>query len=140
MAKRKPNTPKTLSQRQLRAGELLRHALVSILQRGELRDPALEGVSITVTEVRPSPDLRQAKVYIAPLGGSGPDEAERVAKAVQKGASFLRGRLGREIDMKFTPELHFYADTTYDAASDIDALLSRPQVARDLQRGDEDEN
>jgi ribosome-binding factor A len=129
MARRQINEPKPPSQRQLRAGELVRHALAGILARRELRDPDLESTLVTVTEVRPSPDLRSAKVYIAPLGDG---DGAVLAKALNRCAGFLRGRLGREIDLKFTPELHFHADNRYDAASRIDALLSRPEVQRDL--------
>ena len=128
MAKRFDNS-KGPSQRQLRAGELIRHALVDILAREGLRDPAFERVMISVTEVRPSPDLRSAKVYVAPLGQG---DARALASALNKSAGFLRGRLGRSIDLKFTPELHFHADNSFDTASEVDALLSRPEVTRDL--------
>lgn len=131
------NETKGPSQRQLRAGELIRHALVDILAREAMRDPDLDGVLVSVTEVRPSPDLRSAKVYVAPLGGG---DQTVVAAALNRASSFLRGRLGREIDMKFTPELHFHPDNSFDTASHVDELLSRPQVRRDLGRdGDEHE-
>ena len=136
MAKRQRNDAKGPSQRQLRAGELIRHALVDILTREEMRDPDLEGVLISVTEVRPSPDLRQAKVYVAPLGQG--DQA-RLATALNRAASFLRGKLGREIDMKFTPELHFHPDDSFDEASHVDALLNRPQVKQDLKAGEDED-
>lgn len=130
MAKKRFSESKGPSQRQLRAGELVRHALVDILARQELRDPDLEGVIVSVTEVRPSPDLRQAKVYVSPLGDG---DAATLATALNRCKGFLRGRLGREIDMKFTPELHFHADTSFDTASHVDSLLSRPQVKQDLE-------
>lgn len=130
MAKKRFSESKGPSQRQLRAGELVRHALVDILARQELRDPDLEGVIVSVTEVRPSPDLRQAKVYVSPLGAG---DAKALATALNRCKGFLRGRLGREIDMKFTPELHFHADTSFDTASHVDSLLSRPQVKQDLE-------
>lgn len=130
MAKKRFSESKGPSQRQLRAGELVRHALVDILARQELRDPDLEGVIVSVTEVRPSPDLRQAKVYVSPLGAG---DAKELATALNRCKGFLRGRLGREIDMKFTPELHFHADTSFDTASHVDSLLSRPQVKQDLE-------
>lgn len=133
MAKRFDNS-KGPSQRQLRAGELVRHALVDILAREGLRDPAFESVMISVTEVRPSPDLRSAKVYVAPLG---PGDAKALAAALNKSAGFLRGRLGKEIAMKFTPELHFHPDTSFDAASKLDSVLSRPEVQRDLDPGED---
>lgn len=130
------NETKGPSQRQLRAGELIRHALVDILTREELRDPDLEGVLISVTEVRPSPDLRQAKVYVAPLGQG---DQQKLAAALNRASSFLRGKLGREIDLKFTPELHFHPDNSFDTASHVDELLNRPQVQQDLHPDDEDE-
>ena len=120
------------SQRQLRAGELIRHALVEIMQRETLRDPALEGVSVTVSEVRLSPDLKQATVYASPLGGGA--EAE-VIEGLNRVAPYLRGVLGKSIDMKFTPALKFRRDEAFAEAQRIDALLARPDVARDL--GDE---
>lgn len=117
------------SQRQLRAGELIRHALVEIMQRESLRDPALDGVSVTVSEVRVSPDLKQATVYASPLGGAAEGE---VVEALNKVAPYLRGLLGRAIDMKFTPALKFRRDEVFTEAQKIDALLARPDVARDL--------
>jgi ribosome-binding factor A len=136
MARKTSNEPKMPSQRQLRAGELLRHALVDILARRELRDPDVADVMISVCEVRPSPDLRSAKVYVAPLG---PGNATDLAKGLNRCRSFLRGRLGREIDLKFTPELNFHADNSFDTASHVDSLLSRPKVQRDLDDGADDD-
>jgi len=136
MARRQTNTSKGPSQRQLRAGELVRHALVGIIAREEFRDPDLEGQMISVTEVRPSPDLRVAKVYVAPLGRG---DSAKLAAGLNRCASFLRGRLGREIEMKFTPELHFHADNSFDTASHVDDLLNRPTVRKDLDAdGDSD--
>ena len=123
------------TQRQLRAGELIRHALAEILAREDLRDPALDGALLTVTEVRPSPDLRSAKVYVAPMGG---DDPQAIVAGLNRCASFLRGRLGRGIDMKFTPELRFHADDRYEAASRIEDLLARPEVKRDLDASEEE--
>ena len=122
---RRSRAPKTLepSQRQLRAGELVRHALVDILAREDFRDPALQGVSVTIGEVRCSPDLRHANIYCAPLGDQNPDKAKDVCDGLNRAAAFLRGRLGREIEMKFTPKLHFVADTSYDSALAMDMLL-----------------
>lgn len=120
------------SQRQLRAGELIRHALIDILAREELRDPALQGVSITIGEVRCSPDLKHAKVFCSPLGETEAAAAEALAEGLNRAARFLRGRLGREIEMKFTPALHFVADTSYNAAAEMDRLLDRPDVQKDL--------
>lgn len=122
------------SQRQLRAGELVRHALVDILAREDLRDPDLVGVSITVGEVRASPDLKHMTAFVAPLG---PGDAHKIAAALTRASGFIRSRLARQVDMKFTPQLHFIADVSYDEATHIDALLKRPDVARDLEASDE---
>ncbi len=119
------------SQRQLRAGELIRHALVEILTRENLREPQLRGVSITVTEVRTTPDLKQASAYCTPLGGA--NGAEIVA-ALNRVAPHVRGLLGRRIDMKFTPSLKFVLDQSFDEARRIDEILARPEVKRDLER------
>lgn len=124
------------TQRQLRAGELVRHALVDVLAREELRDPDLKGVSVTVSEVRVSPDLKHATCFVAPLGGHDPS---KVAAAMNRCARFLRGQLGRQIDMKYTPDLRFIVDESFDEASHIDALLRRPEVARDLGERTDDE-
>nr|WP_070960855.1 30S ribosome-binding factor RbfA [Hyphomonas sp. Mor2] len=126
------------SQRQLRAGELVRHALVEILAREEFRDPALQGVAITIGEVRSSPDLRHANVFCSALGKSGKEEMDAIAEALNRAAGFLRGRLGREIEMKFTPQLHFIADLSYDEAADMNAVFRRAEVARDLDPEDDD--
>jgi len=125
--KKKKNRP--ASQRQLRAGELVRHALVDILAREPLRDHDLQGVSVTLSEVRCSPDLRHAKVFCAPLGG---EDTEKMVAALNRCARFLSGRLGKEMTMKFTPRLQFAADVSFDTASALDELLHRPEVARDL--------
>ena len=117
------------SQRQLKAGELIRRALSEILAREDIRDPALRGVSVTVSEVRASPDLKHATVFAAPLGGGN---SEEVILGLNRSARFLRGRLGHHMEMKSTPRLKFVLDTTFDTASEMDRLLSRPEVARDL--------
>jgi ribosome-binding factor A len=117
------------SQRQLRAGELVRHALAEILREEDIQDPALAGVSVTVTEVRTSPDLRHATCFVEPLGGAN---AAEVVKGLNRASKFLRGRLGKLIDLKFTPDLHFLHDESFDAAAHINALFASPAVARDL--------
>ncbi len=132
MSKRFSNS-KGPSQRQLRAGELIRHALVEILQREDLREPALSGVSVTVSEVRASPDLKQATVFCTPLGGGAKEE---VVAALNKVAPHLRGLLGRKIEMKFTPALVFRSDDSFAEAERIDTLLASPEVARDLRKED----
>ena len=118
------------SQRQLKAGELIRRALVDILAREDLRDPVLQGVSVTISEVKASPDLRHALIYAAPLGGKN---TPAVIEALNRCASFLRGKLGHEMVMRSTPALKFEADTTFDTASEMQELLARPEIARDLK-------
>lgn len=120
------------SQRQLRAGELIRHALVDILAHEEFRDEDLTGVSVTIGEVRCSPDLKQATVFVTPLGDSDPEARARVTAALNRASKFIRGRLGREIDMKFTPDLRFIADDSYNEAQHIAQLLASDRVRRDL--------
>ncbi len=127
VAKKKKNRP--ASQRQLRAGELVRHALVDILAHEELRDHDLNGISVTISEVRCSPDLRHAKVFCSPLGGG---DAPKMVAALNRCSRFLSGRLGRFMTMKFTPRLSFAPDTSFETASALDELLRRPEVARDL--------
>ena len=117
------------SQRQLRAGELIRHALVDILREAEISDAALAGVSVTLTEVRMSPDLRHATVFAEPLGGG---HAPEVIEALNRHAKFLRGRLGHAIDMKFTPDLKFLHDESFDEAARMSRLFQDPRVAQDL--------
>lgn len=123
------------SQRQLRAGELIRHALMDILAREEFDDPDLHGKSITVTEVRCSPDLKNATAFCAPLGG---EDMAKTVQALNRAAGFLRGRLSREVDMRYTPILRFIADDSYDEARRIDQLLASDRVRRDLDRRDEE--
>jgi ribosome-binding factor A len=118
------------SQRQLRVGEELRHALARILRDGECRDPVLENASITVTEVRMSPDLRNATAFVMPLAGS--NSAEVVA-GLERSAPFLKGLLAREVQLRNTPNLAFALDDSFDRADRISALLTRPEVARDLK-------
>ncbi|MET0546418.1 MAG: 30S ribosome-binding factor RbfA [Caulobacterales bacterium] len=130
----KPTSPhgaKGPTQRQLQAGELVRHALADILRREDLRDPALYGVSITLSEARMSPDLRNATVFCAPLGGGS---GQTIADGLNRCAGFLRGRLGKEIDLRFTPHLNFLPDQSFAVASHIESLLSSDEVRRDLQR------
>jgi ribosome-binding factor A len=117
------------SQRQLRAGELIRHSLVEILREEDISDAALEGVSVTVTEVRMSPDLRHAVAFVEPLGGG---HAAEVVEALNRHAKFLRGRLGRSIDMKFTPDLKFLHDESFDEAQRMGRLFDDPRVRQDL--------
>ena len=131
MAHRKHGPDKGPSQRQLRAGELIRHALVEILAREDFRDPSLQGVTVTIGEVRASPDLKHMTIFCSPLVGS--DDSEGVAAALNRASGFLRGRLGREIEMKFTPQLRFLADKSYDTATAMDKLIDSA-VSHDEQR------
>ena len=125
------------SQRQLRAAEVVRHALVDIVQREELRDADLKGVYVTIGEVRASPDLKHMTAFVSSLGPSDP---QLIANGLTRISPFLRGRLARNIALKFTPELHFQPDISYDEARHIDELLASPEVARDLkQDADEEE-
>ncbi len=126
------------SQRQLRAGELIRHALVDILREEELADPALQGVSVTVSEVRMSPDLKHAICFVEPLGagvtGESVQHIDEIIKALNGAAKFLRGRLGRSIDMKFTPDLKFIHDESFNSAAYMDRLFLDPRVQQDTRR------
>lgn len=122
------------SQRQLQAGELVRHALVDVIRRENLRDPALHNVSITISEVRVSPDLKHAHVFVSPLGKGDP---QVVADGLNRCAGFLRGRLGREVELRSTPELHFLPDVSFAEASHINDLLKSDSVRRDLSAPDD---
>jgi ribosome-binding factor A len=121
------------SQRQLRAAELVRHALVDIVAREDLRDPDLTGASITIGEVRASPDLKHMTAFVSALG---PADPQAIANGLTRCAAFLRGKLARAVDLRFTPELHFQPDTSYEEARHIDDLLASPEVARDLKHED----
>ncbi len=125
------------SQRQLQAGEVIRRTLIDILAREDLRDPDLQGVSITISEVQASPDLRHARVYASPLGGVG--DTDKIIAALNRCSKFLRGRLGREMTMRSTPSLRFEADTTFQTATDMQILMSHPSITRDLKNDGEEE-
>ena len=125
------------SQRQLRVGEELRHALARLLGRHEMRDPSLKDATITVTEVRISPDLKNASAFVMPLGGA---HATEILAALQRGAPYLRGLIAREVGLRYVPTLRFLLDTSFDHASRIDALLHRPDVERSLAPRDEDDD
>jgi ribosome-binding factor A len=123
------------TQRQLRVGEMLRHALADVLRRGEIRDPDLAGVSVTITQIKPSPDMRHATVFCEPLGGQN---AKTVIAALNKHKGFLRGELGRLITMKFTPDLRFVEDESFAEAQKIETILKSSRVQQDLAAPDED--
>ena len=119
------------SQRALRAGELVRHALAEILARGEVHDPVIETHLITVPEVRMSPDLRVATVYIMPLGGQ---DATVVLAALDRNKRYLRGEVAHRVNLKFAPDIRFRIDERFDEAERIERLLRSPQVRRDLDK------
>jgi len=121
------------SQRQLRVGEEVRHALVRILARGDLRDPELVGVQVTVTRVDVSPDLRNASAYVTPFGGG---QADTLAAALNRAAGYFRGQLAHDLKLRYAPGIRFEIDRSFDDASRIDRLLHDPRVARDLADGD----
>ncbi len=130
---RSSNTGPT--QRQLRVGEALRHALADVLRRGDIRDPDLAGVSVTITQVKPSPDMRHATVFCEPLGGQ---RAKEIIAALNKHKGYLRGEMGRLITMKFTPELRFIEDESFAEAQKIETILKSERVRHDLAAPDED--
>ena len=118
------------SQRQLRVGEQVRHALSELLQRGEVRDDVIETTVISVSEVRMSPDLKVATAFVSPLGVK---ESDTVIEALNRNARFIRGRMSPALrQMKYMPEFRFRLDTSYDNFTKIDELLRSPEVARDL--------
>src|ERR1043165_6124668 len=122
--------PSGPSQRQLRVGELIRHALAEMLSRGDIHDPVIEGHMITVPEVRMTADLRLATVYVMPLGGK--DEKEVVA-ALERNKKFLRGEIAHRVNLKFAPEIRFRVDERFGEAERIEKILRTPEVRRDLE-------
>lgn len=125
------------SQRQLRAAELVRRGLAEIIARGTIQDPILAERAVTISEVRMSPDLRQATCFVAPLGGGN---SEAIVKALTRVKAYLRGQLAHEVTFKFMPDLSFAPDTSFDRAEAVDRLLHSPEVARDLQHDEDDED
>ncbi|HWE19599.1 MAG TPA: 30S ribosome-binding factor RbfA [Hyphomicrobiaceae bacterium] len=119
------------SQRQLRVGELIRHALAEMLGRGEIHDEVLASHVVTVSEVRMAPDLRLATVYIMPLGGK---DLKPVLEALDRNRKFIRGEIAHAVNLKFAPEIRFLADQTFDEARRIDEILRSPKVAQDLKK------
>lgn len=117
------------SLRQLRVGEELRHALVLVLGRCRFSDPQLTEANITVTEVKVSPDLRSATVFVMPLGG---EDLQVTVGALNRASGFLRGQLGHEVNLRHTPRLDFAADQSFDRAMRVQDLLAAPRVRRDL--------
>lgn len=131
------NRAKTPSQRTLRVGELIRHVVSEILMRENLQSPVLEDASLTVTGADVSPDLRQATVYVMPLGGG---DTEEVIAELTRQAGAIRGALGRRITLKFTPSLKFRIDPSFDEAERIESLLRQPHVAKDLSGGSQEDD
>ena len=123
------------SQRALRAGEVIRHAIAELLSRGDVHDPVLEGHLITVPEVHMSPDLRLATIYVMPLGGK---DIEAVLEALDRNKKFLRAEIARRVNLKFAPEIRFRKDERFEEAERIGKILATPQVQRDLKK-DRDE-
>ncbi|WP_375452287.1 30S ribosome-binding factor RbfA [uncultured Devosia sp.] len=131
----KDHKPSGPSQRMLRVGELVRHALAAMFARGEIEDDALRGAVVTVPEVRMSNDLKLANAYVMPLGGN---HAEEIVAALNRHRKFIRGRVAPQINLKFAPEVKFFVDDTFAEAGRIDALLRSDKVQRDLADDNED--
>jgi len=130
MSKARHMTGKAPSQRQLRVGELIRRALSDVFSRGDLHDPDLAGVSITVGEVRLSPDLKHASVFVLPLGGK---DSDIVLDALNAKRRQIRREMNRQVTLKFSPELRFLADESFDQMDETRRLLAEPSVSRDLK-------
>lgn len=131
----KTNDPQEKSVRSLRVGEQMRHMLSDILARGDVHDETLAKHMVTVTEVRMSPDLRHATVFIKPLLGK---DEEKVLKALRTNTAYLQREVAARVQMKYAAKLKFLADESFDEGSHIDKLLKDPKVARDLAGSDDD--
>jgi ribosome-binding factor A len=132
----KDNKPTGPSQRMLRVGELVRHALAAMFARGDVEDDALRGAVVTVPEVRMTPDLKIANAYVMPLGGT---HAEEIVAALNRHRKYIRGVVAPQINMKYAPEIRFFVDDTFDEASRIDSLLRSDRVQRDLDDDETDD-
>jgi ribosome-binding factor A len=133
MARRKQrqlDSSQGLSQRQLRVGELVRHALAEMLTRGDVHDPVIEGHIITIPEVRVTADLRLATIYVMPMGGR---DADQVVAAFERHKKYLRAEIAHRINLKFAPDIRFRVDDRFAEAERIDKLLGSPEVQRDLK-------
>ncbi|HYB08126.1 MAG TPA: 30S ribosome-binding factor RbfA [Alphaproteobacteria bacterium] len=124
---------KPQSQRQLRVGEEIRHGFARAIAHGHFRDPDLQDVAVTVTDVRVSPDLRHATIFVLPFGGG---DGRTLVKALRRAGSYLRSLLAHEIELRYLPDLAFELDTTFDQAAELDRLLHSPSVVRDLAGND----
>jgi len=131
MSRQKSSAAKPPSQRQLRVGELIRHKLAELLARGDIHDDVLAAHVITVPEVRLSPDLKLATVYVIALGDA---DTKEVIEALTRHKRFIRGEVAHAVNLKFAPELRFRRDETFEEASRIDALLSSPKVRQDVEK------
>jgi len=131
MANRRTQKTAGPSQRQLRVGELIRHALAEMLTRGEIHDDVLAGTVLTIPEVRMSPDLRLATIYVMPLGG---ENLEPVLAALERNKRYIRGEVAEAVNLKFAPDIRFLADETFEEADRIERLLANEKVRRDLDK------
>lgn len=137
MPRRNRDDPATVgqrSQRQLRVGEEVRHALARLLRPGELRDPALHDANVTVTEVQLSPDLRNATAFVMPLGGAN---AADIIAGLRRSAPFLKGQVAQSVRLRRVPNITFALDSAFESADRIAALLHSEAVERDLHRDDD---
>ena len=121
------------TQRQLRVGEEIRHSIAWALERGEVRDHAIVGVAITVTEVRISPDLKNATAFVTPLGGGDKEAVKAVIDGLNRAAPFFRRMIAKQLELRAVPRINFIPDVSFDKASEMDALMRRADVARDLR-------
>jgi ribosome-binding factor A len=131
MAKSRSEKSTGPSQRQLRVGELIRHALAEMLARGEIYDDVLAAHLVTIPEVRMSPDLRLASIYVMPLGGK---DVKPVLAALERNKKYIRGEIAHQVNLKFAPDIRFMADETFDEADRIERLLASDKVRKDLDR------
>lgn len=133
---KRPAPTRPPSQRTLRVGELIRHALAEILARGEVADDDLAGVIVTIPEVQMTPDLRLATCFVMPLGQADP---QKTVAALERNRKFLRGEVAHRVQLRYAPDLRFRVDTSFDTGARIDALLRSPSVQRDLHEPDGDD-
>jgi ribosome-binding factor A len=131
MAHRQSDRRSGPSQRQLRVGELVRHAMAQMLSRGDVHDDVLAAHVVTVSEVRMTPDLRLANIYVMPLGGK---DLAPVLEALERNRKYIRGEVAHAVNLKFAPEIRFLPDETFDEARRIDEILRSPKVAQDLKK------
>jgi ribosome-binding factor A len=135
MSRSAPRSSRTPSQRQLRVGELVRHALSEIIARGEVHDAEIESSLVTISEVAMSPDLKLATCFVRAFGQS---DTTPSVEALDRHRRYLRGAVARRIELRFSPDLRFRADTSFDTGDRIDALLRSPSVRRDIDRDPSD--